>query len=442
MTNETHPQSRAPRPQTAGTQAAPKDHAQSQAVTAEVAIVGGGTAGLAAAIALARSLRQVVVIDAGEPRNRSSAHAHNILGHEGINPLDLVAKGRAEAEAYGVRFIDDSVVRAVAPAQGTIPAEAALRPQPDDPDALVEAISPSQPQAPDSPNAPAEAVLPPQPDSPAAPAGDHGNSTAARAEFSLETSTGTRVDAQHVILATGVTDELPDIPGLAEGWGETVLHCPYCHGYEVRGQRIGIIGTTALSYHQAMMFSQLSDHVSFIRHEAPAPTEEQSATLAALGVELVDARVRTVSRRGSTTEMVLDGTTEPVFERTTEPVLDGTASVPMTTGVTTSAATESAARVDFEALDLDALDFDALVVGPFFRANGEVFTQLGGTVVEDPSGMGSSIPTDPTGRTEIPGVWAVGNIADMSAMLGASAASGVRTGAMINYELIQSRLNG
>ena len=71
-----------------------------------------------------------------------------------------------------------------------------------------------------------------------------------------------------------------------------------------------------------------------------------------------------------------------------------------------------------------------------------MFTQLGGTVVEDPSGMGSSIPTDPTSRTEIPGVWAVGNIADMSAMLGASAASGVRTGAMINYELIQSRLNG
>lgn len=415
MTNETHPQpspSQAPRPQTAGTQAAPTDHAQPQAITAEVAIVGGGTAGLAAAIALARSLRQVVVIDAGEPRNRSSAHAHNILGHEGINPLDLVAKGRAEAEAYGVRFIDDPVVRAVAPAQGTIPAEAALRPQPDDPN------------------------------TPASPDGGQGNCTAARGEFSLVTLKGMRVDAQHVVLATGVTDELPDIPGLAEGWGESVLHCPYCHGYEVRGQRIGIIGTTALSYHQAMMFSQLSDRVSFIRHEAPAPTEEQSARLAALGVEFVDARVRTVSRRDGTTELVLDGTTEPASERTTELVLEGTAAAPLTTGTTTDATTESAARVDVDALGFDALGFDALVVGPFFRANGEVFTQLGGTVVEDPSGMGSSIPTDPTGRTEIPGVWAVGNIADMSAMLGASAASGVRTGAMINYELIQSRLNG
>lgn len=334
-------------------------------LTADVAIVGGGAAGLATAIALARSLRRVVVIDAGSPRNRTSAHAHNVLGHEGINPLDLVAKGRKEAEGYGVTFID----AAVTGAQST-PAEAA---------------PPHQENAPTGGQSPAEAARPHR--------------------FTLDTTAGVQVTAQHVVIATGITDELPDIPGLAEGWGDTVLHCPYCHGYEVRGQSIGIIGTTALSYHQAMMFSQLSDRVTFIRHAAPEPTAEQAAMLDALGITFVDAQVEAVHRTEAGTEVTL----------------------------------RSAASDDTtSALAASAITLEALVVGPFFRANGEVFTQLGGTVVEDPSGMGSSITADPTGRTDIPGVWAVGNVADMSAMLGASAASGVRAGAMINYELIRS----
>ena len=334
-------------------------------LTADVAIVGGGAAGLATAIALARSLRRVVVIDAGSPRNRTSAHAHNVLGHEGINPLDLVAKGRKEAEGYGVTFID----AAVTGAQST-PAEAA---------------PPHQENAPTGGQSPAEAARPHR--------------------FTLDTTAGVQVTAQHVVIATGITDELPDIPGLAEGWGDTVLHCPYCHGYEVRGQSIGIIGTTALSYHQAMMFSQLSDRVTFIRHAAPEPTAEQAAMLDALGITFVDAQVEAVHRTEAGTEVTL----------------------------------RSAASDDTtSALAASAITLEALVVGPFFRANGEVFTQLGGTVVEDPSGMVSSITADPTGRTDIPGVWAVGNVADMSAMLGASAASGVRAGAMINYELIRS----
>ena len=334
-------------------------------LTADVAIVGGGAAGLATAIALARSLRRVVVIDAGSPRNRTSAHAHNVLGHEGINPLDLVAKGRKEAEGYGVTFIDAAVTGAQSP-----PAEAA---------------PPHQENAPTGGQSPAEAARPHR--------------------FTLDTTAGVQVTAQHVVIATGITDELPDIPGLAEGWGDTVLHCPYCHGYEVRGQSIGIIGTTALSYHQAMMFSQLSDRVTFIRHAAPEPTAEQAAMLDALGITFVDAQVEAVHRTEAGTEVTL----------------------------------RSAASDDTtSALAASAITLEALVVGPFFRANGEVFTQLGGTVVEDPSGMGSSITADPTGRTDIPGVWAVGNVADMSAMLGASAASGVRAGAMINYELIRS----
>lgn len=189
---------------------------------------------LAASIALARSLRIVIVIDAGSPRNAPSAHAHNILGQEGINPIDLLAKGRREAEEHGVQFIDASVLGALTDGQAS------------------ETLG-----------------------------------------FVLEASVGVSIEAKRIVIATGLTDELPDIPGLAEGWGDTVLHSPYRHGYEVRGQNIG---TTAMSYHRAMMFSQLSDHVTFLRHNAPGPDESQTTMLESLGIAYVDATVEAVVR--------------------------------------------------------------------------------------------------------------------------------------------------
>lgn len=324
-----------------------------QTLTAEVAIIGGGAGGLAASIALARSLRSVIVIDAGSPRNAPSAHAHNVLGHEGINPLELVAKGRREAEAYGVQFVDGSVISAQ-----------------------------NVTQAPEKLN------------------------------FALETSLGATIEAKRVVIATGLTDVLPDIPGLADGWGETVLHCPYCHGYEVRGQNIGIIGTTAMSYHQAMMFSQLSDHVTFLRHKAPAPDEAQAKMLDSLGISYIDAAVEAVERTEAGTEVTL--VTSP----------------------------EAGSGTNHDAAPgLSDTTFDALSVGPYFRANGEIFEQLGGTVVDHPTGMGSSIPAEANGATEVPGVWAVGNSADISAMVVASAASGVMVGAQINAELIMSSVS-
>lgn len=339
------------------TQPAPEDThtAPEEGHTVEVAIVGGGVAGLAASVALARSLRSVVVIDAGQPRNARSAHAHNVLGNEGISPHDLIAKGRAEAEGYGVAFLDATVTNA--------------RTTEDDPH-------------------PAEA--------------------AARHRFELATSAGVLVRAQRIIIATGLTDELPDIPGLAEGWGETVLHCPYCHGYEVRGQRIGVIGTTAMSYHQAMLFSQLSDDVTLIRHNAPEPDAEQTTMLDALGIEYIDARVAEVDRTDA-------GTVLSVEDRTAD--------------------TDATAPAD------ETLTFDALAVGSYARADTELFGRLGGVAVDHPSGMGTYIPTQMAGQTDVPGVWAVGNSADMAAMVVASAASGVLAGAHVNADLITDSIS-
>lgn len=356
----------------------------------EVAVVGGGVGGLAASIALARSLRSVVVIDGGQPRNAPSAHAHNVIGHEGISPLELVATGRREAEDYGVEIVDDTVVTARSLGQ---PGNSASTQD-------------------------------------AGTAGQHGGADATDPLFELETSSGRLIRARRLIIATGLSDELPDIPGIAEGWGETVLHCPYCHGYEVRGQNIGIIGTSALSYHQAMMFSQLSDRVTFVRHTAPAPDAEQTKMLEALGIGYVDARVESLSRSAAGTVLTLhqDSATTSATDSTTDAT---------TTSAADFAATSATTSATGDALD-DTLTFDALTVSPYFRANADLFTQLGGTVVDHPSGMGSTIPTEMAGQTKVPGVWAIGNSADMSAMVVGSAASGVLAGAHVNADLIMS----
>ncbi|MDN5634810.1 MAG: NAD(P)/FAD-dependent oxidoreductase [Brevibacterium sp.] len=325
-----------------------------QKLIAEVAVIGGGAGGLAASIALARSLRSVIVIDAGSPRNAPSAHAHNVLGHEGVNPLDLVTRGRQEAEAYGVQFLDASVISA-----------------------------------------------------------QHDGQAPESLGFVLETSAGVSIEAKRIVIATGLTDVLPEIPGLADGWGETVIHCPYCHGYEVRGENIGIIGTTAMSYHQAMMFSQLSDRVTFLRHDAPGPDGPQKKMLESLGIAYVDAAVEAVVRTDAGTDVSL---------RSNRAGADSDHG----TGTDSS---------------LSDMTFEALAVGPYFRANSEIYEQLGGTVVDHPTGMGSSIPAQANGATDVPGVWAVGNSADISAMVVASAASGVMVGAQINAELIMSSVS-
>lgn len=364
--------------------------------TFEVAVVGGGAGGLAASIALARSLRSVVVIDAGQQRNAPSAHAHNVLGQEGINPHDLIAKGRDEARAYGVTFMDDTVatVRTTEDAARTTENDT-HRPTENDAHSTDDKARPAE----------------------AAPT----------SRFELTTSSGVNVRAQCIILATGLTDELPAVPGLADGWGDTVLHCPYCHGFEVRGQRIGIIGTTALSYHQAMLFSQLSDRVTFIRHNAPAPDAEQSKMLSALGIEFVNASIAEVARTNDETVVTVGaGTTVSVGAET---IVAG--------GTGTSEAIGAAMP---EAGSVRTIAFDALAVGGFARANTELFTQLGGTVVDHPSGMGTMIPTQMAGQTDIPGVWAVGNSADMSAMVVASMASGVMAGAHVNADLIMESI--
>ena len=94
-------------------------------------------------------------------------------------------------------------------------------------------------------------------------------------------SDGRELKARRLLVATGLTDQLPELPGLAEGWGSTVLHCPYCHGWEVRDQPVGILGTGPMAVHQTLLFRQLTDDVMLFAHDAPPLTDEERSQLQA-----------------------------------------------------------------------------------------------------------------------------------------------------------------
>lgn len=293
----------------------------------DVAIIGGGAAGLSAAVALSRSLRSVIVIDGGEPRNAPAAGAHNVLGREGIAPGDLLAAGRREAEGYGARI-------------------------------------------------------------------RHGEAVGARrtdAGFAVDLAGGSAITARRILLATGLVDELPDVPGVREFWGRSVLHCPYCHGWEVRGQRIGVLGTGPAGVHQALLFRQLSADVTLFRHTMPDIAADDAAKLSALGIRMVDGVVDRLDGRGGSVDTV-------VFEGGGEHAVD------------------------------------AMVVAPRFVARGDLYVELGGTLSDHP--MGRFIDAGPMGRTEIPGVWAAGNVSDLSAMVTVAAGAGLAAAGGINADLV------
>lgn len=185
-------------------------------------IVGGSFAGLSAAMQLARARRRVLLIDAGQPRNRFAAHSHGFLGQDGKSPQAIVQVARDQLAHYPtVSFLDGQAVNASAQA-GTL---------------------------------------------------------------RITMADGQTVQGQRLILATGLRDALPALPGLQERWGKTVLHCPYCHGYEVAGSPLGVMAAHPLSAHQAMLLPDWGPTTYFTQGEFE-PDDEQAAVLQKRGVRI------------------------------------------------------------------------------------------------------------------------------------------------------------
>ncbi|WP_307817514.1 NAD(P)/FAD-dependent oxidoreductase [Nocardia acididurans] len=321
----------------------------------DVVVVGGGAAGLNGALMLARSRRSVVVIDAGAPRNAPAAAAHGLFARDGVPPLELLERGRAEVRQYGGQVVSGEVA-AIAPA--TFAAEG---------NSEVAAATAETSAA-------------------------EGDSESAPIGFVVTLADGRSVRARRILVTTGLVDELPDIPGVRERWGRDVLHCPYCHGWEVRDQVIGVLGGGPMSAHQALMFRQLSDDVTLFTHTGTL-TGEQSEQLAARGIRVIKGEVTALEGDGDRIAGVRlgDGTLTPI---------------------------------------------EALVVGPRMVARADFLRSAGLEAIEHPSGMGEYIPADAVGKTAVPGIWAAGNVTDLSAQVGAAAAAGAWAGAQINGELI------
>ncbi|GAA1778914.1 NAD(P)/FAD-dependent oxidoreductase [Agromyces lapidis] len=219
-----------------------------QQTTWDVIIIGGGSAGLSAALMLGRSRRRVLVLDEGRPRNRFAGHMHGVLGRDHSSPLALLADGRAELERYDGVAVRSGVVVA---AHGSAPA------------------------------------------------------------FTIELADGERLHARRLLVASGLRDALPSIRGLAEQWGRGAFACPYCDGWEARDRRVAVLAASAAQVHQAQLMRQLTARVTVFAHGVELP-DEARAGLLARGIEIEERAVAEIlaDERGSLRGIRLDDGTE------------------------------------------------------------------------------------------------------------------------------------
>jgi thioredoxin reductase len=289
-------------------------------------VVGGSYAGLSAAMQLARARRSVLVIDAGQPRNRFAEAGHGFFGQDGRAPAAILATGREQVLAYPtVQFIEGEAIQASGSDDG----------------------------------------------------------------FTVTLADGSMHAAARLVLATGVVDELPDVPGLRERWGVSVLHCPYCHGYEVAGAQLGMLASFP-SIHTAMLLPDWGPTTLFV-NDAFDPDQEQLTALAS---------------RGITVE--------------TAPVVGILGEAPGISGV--------------ELADGRIIPIDALFTNPRTRLASPLAEQLGCALTEGP--LGPSIVVDDFKATSVPGVYAAGDASSPWSNATGASAAGVMAGAAAHQSLV------
>lgn len=290
---------------------------------ADVAIIGGSNAGLSAALALGRSRRSVAVIDDSRPRNAPAGHAHNVYTRDGTPPSELLRIGHEQLGSYGVRFLRSQVTQA------------------------------------------------------------GGNKGA----FSLYLEGGQTLTAARLLLATGVADVLPEVPGLRELWGKSIFTCPYCHGWEVQDRPLAVLAGGDVAY--VRLIQNWSRDLVLVTGENTTLTEDQLGDLDARGIQIVEASVSEYKSR------------------------DG----------------------ELSALHLSdgrRLERHAVFMRPPLRLRGDLHEQLGCALSDDRS----RVVADEMGRTSVPGVYAAGDMVTPMHAVIVAAASGTKAAAMLNHELV------
>jgi thioredoxin reductase len=287
-------------------------------------IVGGSYAGQSAALQLARARRNILVIDEGKRRNRFAAHSHGFLGQDGSDPAEIADRAREQLLAYpNVTWLADRATSAERLDDG----------------------------------------------------------------FALTDTSGIRHQARTVVLATGIKDGLPDIPGLAERWGKAVFHCPYCHGYELDRGRIGVLAVSEISMHHALMLPDWGTTTFFI-NGAFEPSVDQLGQLAARGVAVEHGKIRALE--GDPIDVVLE--------------------------------------------DHRRIALDGLFTATATEISTPIASQLGCDLADGPTGR--FIRTDEMKATSVPGVFACGDAARAAGNVALAVGDGAMAGAATHRKLM------
>lgn len=295
----------------------------------DVAVIGGGAAGLNAALILGQARRSVVVFDNGAPRNAAADHMNGFLSRDAMNPAELLTIGRGEVRKFGGDFHDGTVIAVVRTGDG----------------------------------------------------------------FSIQLAGDSTIAARKVLVATGLTDRLPaELQVFGERWGRDVLHCPYCHGYDVRDQPLGVIAKSSdMAMHQALMVRQWSGDVILFLHRIAGLEAADREKLAARNISVVEGEV-----------------TGPVV------VDDQLTGVRLADGTVARSAIFVGGAVTMDPNDAILRSFGAATESTM---------------------MGEFVTADMMGATSVPGVFAAGNVVDPSAQVIMAAAAGAKAGAGINMAL-------
>lgn len=293
----------------------------------DVIVIGGSYAGMAAALQLVRARRSVLVIDAGQRRNRFASHSHGFLGQDGVDPAQIARVARGQLEVYPtLAWVDDEAV----------------------------AIS------------------------------------GERDRFAVTTGGGQVHDGRRILFATGVVDRLPEIEGLAERWGRSVFHCPYCHGYELGLGRLGVIGNGPMSSHQAELITEWGD-VTFLPNAAVALEPEIRSTLEGRGVAIEETPIGRME-----------------------------------------------AQADIRLSDGRLLSFAGLFTTTRVTPASDLPTKIGCEIDETP--MGTLIRTDEAKETRVPGVFACGDVARAPHSVSLAVGDGAMAGMQLHRSLVWSNV--